>query len=165
MDSGADLGNRETRPYRSRTTPRAGSAVHPISDLQVEYSLVSRGIEAEILPVCRELGIGLRAYGVLSRGLISGHWSKARTGERDVRAISPRFQGENLDSNLVLVERLRTVALALGGTVAAVAIAWVAAQGPDIVSLVGASRRDHLAEALGAVGMRLSPEQLLALTE
>jgi len=165
MDSGADLGNRETGPERSDTTPRARSAVHPISDLQIEYSLVSRGIEAEILPVCRELGIGLRAYGVLSRGLISGHWSKARTGERDVRAISPRFQGENLEATWFLVERLRTVALAIGGTVAQVAIARVAAQGPDIVPLVGARRRDRLAEALGVVAMRLSPEQLLALTE
>jgi aryl-alcohol dehydrogenase-like predicted oxidoreductase len=147
------------------STLRRASAVHPISDLQIEYSLVSRGIEAEVLPACRELGIGLTAYGVLSRGLISGHWSKARTGERDFRAISPRFQGENLDSNLRLVERLRAVALAIGGTVAQVAIAWVAAQGADIVPLVGARRRDRLAEALGAVAMYLSPEQLRALTD
>jgi aryl-alcohol dehydrogenase-like predicted oxidoreductase len=147
------------------STLRRASAVHPISDLQIEYSLVSRGIEAQILPACRELGIGLTAYGVLSRGLISGHWSKASTGERDFRAISPRFQGENLDSNLRLVERLRSVALAIGGTVAQVAIAWVAAQGADIVPLVGARRRDRLAEALGAVAMRLSPGQLRALAD
>ena len=76
-------------------TIRRAHAVHPISDLQIEYSLISRGIESEILPVCRELGIGITAYGVLSRGLISGHWSTARAGERDFRGNSPRFQGAN----------------------------------------------------------------------
>ena len=84
-------------------TIRRASAVHPISDLQIEYSLISRGIEEEILPTCRELGIDITAYGVLSRGLISGHWSKAREGERDFRANAPRFQGANLDTNLALV--------------------------------------------------------------
>jgi aryl-alcohol dehydrogenase-like predicted oxidoreductase len=146
-------------------TLRRASAIHPISDLQIEYSLISRGIEREILPVCRELGIGLTAYGVLSRGLISGHWSKARIAERDFRSVSPRFQGENLETNLRLVEKLRSAALAIGGTVAQVAIAWVAAQGADIVPLVGARRRDRLTEALGAVATRLTPEQLRALTD
>src|ERR1700676_2264566 len=97
MDSGADLGNRETGPERSDTTPRARSAVHPISDLQIEYSLVSRGIEAEILPICRELGIGLTAYGVLSRGLISGHWSAQRNEQvRDFPRMNRVFPATNL---------------------------------------------------------------------
>src|SRR4051812_8604061 len=137
-------------------TIRRARAVHPISDLQIEYSLISRGIEAEILPVCRELGIGITAYGVLSRGLISGHWSKARAGERDFRSVSPRFQGENLETNLALVEQLRSVAGEIGASVAQVAIAWVAAQGKDIVPLVGARRRDRLTEALGALEVSLS---------
>src|ERR1700733_4202623 len=96
-------------------TLRRAQAVHPICDLQIEYSLVSRGIEAEILPVCRELGIGVTAYGVLSRGLISGHWSKQRTAvEKGFRGVSPRFQGENLEKNLALVEQLRGVAREIG---------------------------------------------------
>jgi aryl-alcohol dehydrogenase-like predicted oxidoreductase len=144
-------------------TIRRAHAVHAISDLQIEYSLVSRGIETEILPVCRELGIGVTAYGVLSRGLISGHWSKAREGEHDFRGASPRFQGENLEANLALVEKLRGIADKIGGSVAQVAIAWVAAQGKDIVPLVGARRRDRLAEALGAVAVSLSPDDLASL--
>jgi pyridoxine 4-dehydrogenase len=145
-------------------TLRRAHAVHPICDLQIEYSLISRGIEDEILPVARELGIGITAYGVLSRGLISGHWSKARAGERDFRAISPRFQGANLERNLALVEQLRMVAQRLGASVAQVAIAWVAAQGMDIVPLVGARCRERLAEALGALEVRLSSEDVAALT-
>jgi aryl-alcohol dehydrogenase-like predicted oxidoreductase len=86
-------------------TIRRAHATHPISDLQIEYSLVSRGIESDILKTCRELGIGITAYGVLSRGLISGHWSKDRSVTQDFRRNSPRFQGENLDRNLVLVEQ------------------------------------------------------------
>jgi aryl-alcohol dehydrogenase-like predicted oxidoreductase len=145
-------------------TIRRARAIHPVSDLQIEYSLISRGIEAEILPVCRELGIGITAYGVLSRGLISGHWSKARAGEGDFRSISPRFQGENLETNLALVEQLRSVAGEIGASVAQVAIAWVAAQGKDIVPLVGARRRDRLTEALGAVEVSLSLENLASLS-
>ena len=145
-------------------TIRRARAIHPVSDLQIEYSLISRGIEAEILPVCRELGIGITAYGVLSRGLISGHWSKARAGDGDFRSISPRFRGENLETNLALVEQLRSVAGEIGASVAQVAIAWVAAQGKDIVPLVGARRRDRLAEALGALDVSLSSENLASLT-
>jgi aryl-alcohol dehydrogenase-like predicted oxidoreductase len=146
-------------------TIRRAASVHPIADLQIEYSLISRGIEAEILPTCRALGIGVTAYGVLSRGLISGHWSKARSGGRDFRSLAPRFQGDNLDRNLALVEKLRAVADKLDATVAQVAIAWVAAQGPDIVPLVGARRRDRLAEALGALDVELTPGALDALAE
>ena len=144
-------------------TIRRAHAVHPISDLQIEYSLISRGIETEILPVCRELQIGITAYGVLSRGLISGHWSKAREGERDFRGNSPRFQGANLEANLALVDKLQGIAGELGASVAQVAIAWVAAQGSDIVPLVGARRRDRLTEALGALKVDLSPNDLAAL--
>jgi aryl-alcohol dehydrogenase-like predicted oxidoreductase len=146
-------------------TIRRASAVHPISDLQIEYSLISRDIEEEILPACRELGIGITAYGVLSRGLISGHWSKAREGERGFRANAPRFQGANLDANLALVERLRTIADGIGATVAQVAIAWVAAQGSDIVPIIGVRRRDRLAEALGALDVKLSADDLAELAK
>jgi pyridoxine 4-dehydrogenase len=145
-------------------TLRRASSVHPISDLQIEYSMISRGIERAILPAARELGIGITAYGVLSRGLISGHWSKDRQGDKDFRSLaSPRFQGGNLDANLALVERLRALAQELGGSVAQLAIAWVAAQGADIVPLVGARRRDRLQEALGALDFSLRPEDLARL--
>jgi aryl-alcohol dehydrogenase-like predicted oxidoreductase len=142
-------------------TIRRAQAVHPIADLQIEYSLFSRGIEREILPTCRELGIGITAYGVLSRGLLSGHWTPDRTqGQPDFRSFSPRFQGENLNRNLALVETLRTIATAKGATVAQIAIAWVLSRGSDIVPLVGARKRERLAESLGAVGLNLTPADL-----
>jgi pyridoxine 4-dehydrogenase len=145
-------------------TIRRAHAVHPIADLQIEYSLLSRGIEAEILPTCRELGIGVTAYGVLSRGLLSGHWKPAAAlAPNDFRAHSPRFQGDNLEHNLALVEALRTVAEARSVTVAQVAIAWVLRQGKGIVPLVGARRRDQLTEALGAADLRLSDEDVAAI--
>jgi aryl-alcohol dehydrogenase-like predicted oxidoreductase len=144
-------------------TVRRAHAVHPIADLQIEYSLIARGIEDDILPTCRELGIGITAYGVLSRGLISGHWSKEQTGAQDFRVHSPRFQAGNIDTNLKLVERLRAIANDLDASVAQVAIAWVAAQGTDILPLVGARRRDRLNEALGALDLKLTPAQLTAL--
>jgi aryl-alcohol dehydrogenase-like predicted oxidoreductase len=138
-------------------TVRRACSVHPIVDLQIEYSLMSRGIEAEILPTCRDLGVAITAYGVLSRGLLSGHWSKERIpAPGDFRQHSPRFSGENLDRNLALVEALREVAEAKGATVAQVAIAWVLARGEDVVPLVGARRRDRLAEALGALDLQLT---------
>src|SRR4029077_5821793 len=108
-------------------TIRRAHRVHPIVDLQIEYSLITRVIKNDILDTCRELGIGITAYGVLSRGLISGHWSKDRSGTRDFRAMSPRFQGENLDANLALVNSLRRIADHIGATPAQIAIAWVAA--------------------------------------
>src|SRR3954452_2999059 len=133
-------------------TIRRAAAVPPISDLQIEYSLISRGIEDETLDTCRELGIGITAYGVLSRGLLSGHWSRDREVARtDFRARSPRFQGENLEHNLQLVEALREVAEENGASVAQVAIAWVLGRGEDIVPLVGARTRERLTEALGAL--------------
>ena len=146
-------------------TIRRAHAVHPIADLQIEYSLVSRGIESDILKTCRELGIGITAYGVLSRGLISGHWSKDRATAQDFRGRSPRFQGENLDRNLELVDSLRAIAGDLGATPAQVAIAWVAAQGNDIVPLIGARRRERLTEALGALDVKLTNAHLAALAK
>jgi aryl-alcohol dehydrogenase-like predicted oxidoreductase len=146
-------------------TLRRAHAVHPIADLQIEYSLIARGIEDDILSTCRELGIGITAYGVLARGLISGHWSKDRSGAQDFRMMSPRFQGANLDSNLALVEALRAIAADLGVSVAQVAIAWVAAQGNDIVPLVGARRRDRLTEALGALDVKLTAAHLAKLAK
>jgi pyridoxine 4-dehydrogenase len=149
----------------SSETIRRAHAVHPIADLQIEYSLISRGIESDILKTCRELGIGVTAYGVLSRGLISGHWSKDRSAAQDFRSLSPRFQGENLDANLALVNSLRKIAGDIGATPAQIAIAWVAAQGKDIVPLVGARRRERLAEALDAQNVKLTPAHLAELAK
>jgi aryl-alcohol dehydrogenase-like predicted oxidoreductase len=146
-------------------TIRRAHAMHPIADLQIEYSLISRGIESDILKTCRELGVGITAYGVLSRGLISGHWSKDRSAAQDFRRMSPRFQGENIDRNLALVDSLREIATDVGATPAQVAIAWVAAQGNDIVPLVGARRRDRLTEALGALQVKLTPAHLATLAK
>lgn len=144
-------------------TIRRAAAVHPIVDLQIEYSLISRGIEDQILPACRQLGISITAYGVLSRGLISGHWRKGAAGAGDFRAGSPRFQEGNVEKNLALVEALRSVADAKGVTVAQIAIAWVAARGKDIVPVIGARRRDRLAEALGSQAVSLSAEDFAAV--
>ncbi|MFF3858229.1 aldo/keto reductase [Streptomyces sp. NPDC002209] len=147
-------------------TLRRAAAVAPIADLQIEYSLISRGIEEEILPTARELGIGVTAYGVLSRGLISGHFSRDRElAPGDFRGMSPRFQGDNLQRNLDLVEALRKVAEGKGVSVAQTAIAWVLSRGEDIVPLVGARRRDRLSEALGAMDLELTPADLAAIEE
>ncbi|MGY0233532.1 aldo/keto reductase [Longispora urticae] len=145
-------------------TIRRAHAVHPVTDLQIEYSLISRGIEERILPVTRELGIAVTAYGVLSRGLISGHWTPDRSlAANDFRGHSPRFSGSNLETNLRLVETLRTVAAAKGVSVAQLAIGWVLAQGADIVPLVGARTRVRLAEALGALDVVLDAGDLAAI--
>ena len=141
-------------------TVRRAHAVHPVADLQIEYSLLSRAIEAEVLPTLRELGIGVTAYGVLSRGLLSGRW---RPAPGDARSVMPRFAEENVAHNLALVEGLRPIATARGCSMAQLAIAWVAAQGNDIVPLVGARRRDRLTEALGALKVKLSPAHLANL--
>lgn len=146
-------------------TIRRAAAVTPIADLQIEYSLISRGIEADILPTCRELGIGITAYGVLSRGLISGHWSKDRGGEQDFRTISPRFQGSNLDANLKLADTLKVTAQEKGVTAAQMAIAWVLARGEDIVPLVGARTCERLHESLGALDIMLTAEELARIEQ
>jgi len=143
---------------------RRAVAVHPISDLQIEYSLLSRGIEQDILPTARELGVGVTAYGVLSRGLLSGAWTPDRElAPNDFRAHSPRFGGDNLAHNLGLVEALGQVARDRGATTAQAAIAWVLARGEDIVPLVGARRRDRLGEALGAATLQLTDADLAAI--
>ncbi len=144
-------------------TLRRAAAVHPICDLQIEYSLISRGIEETVLPAARALGIAITAYGVLSRGLISGHWQRKALAPADFRAHSPRFQDDNIETNLALVESLRKVAETRGISVAQAAIAWVTAQGTDIIPLVGARRRDQLVEALGSQDVRLSPDDLAAI--
>jgi aryl-alcohol dehydrogenase-like predicted oxidoreductase len=144
-------------------TIRRAHAVHPVADVQIEYSLISRGIEDEILPTCRELGIGVTAYGVLSRGLLSGHWSTEREASltpHDFRASAPRFQGENLARNLELVETLRAVADEKDASVAQLAIAWALSRGEDVVPLVGARTRERLAESLGAAEVDLTQDDL-----
>ncbi|WP_372349903.1 aldo/keto reductase [Streptomyces sp. KL116D] len=147
-------------------TIRRAAATAPISDLQIEYSLITRGIEEEILPTTRELGISVTAYGVLSRGLISGHFTRDRKlAANDFRGMSPRFQGENLQHNLDLVDRLRKIAEQKGVSVAQIAIAWVLGRGDDIVPLVGARRRDRLTEALGALDVTLDAADLAAIEE
>jgi aryl-alcohol dehydrogenase-like predicted oxidoreductase len=145
-------------------TLRRAQSVHPIADLQIEYSLLSRGIESEILPTCRQLGIGVTAYGVLSRGLLSGHWSKDRAvGPCDFRKFGPRFSSDNLEKNLALVQALRSVAGYKGATIAQLVIAWVLSRGPNIVPLVGARRPERLAEALGALNVHLSSQDLVQI--
>jgi aryl-alcohol dehydrogenase-like predicted oxidoreductase len=145
-------------------TIRRAHAVHPISDVQIEYSLISRGPEGDVLDTCTELGIGVTAYGVLSRGLLSGRWTADRKlAGGDFRAFSPRFQGANLAHNLGLVEALRAVADARGATVAQVAIGWVLSRGDGVLPLVGARRRDRLAEALGVLDVTLGVEDLAAI--
>ncbi len=138
-------------------TIRRAAATHPICDVQLEYSLISRGIERQILPACRELGISVTAYGVLSRGLISGHFAADRElSPRDFRTHAPRFNGENRERNLALVDALRDLAEAKGATVAQLATAWVLSRGEEIVPLIGARTRERLAESLGALELRLS---------
>ncbi|AVH66937.1 aldo/keto reductase [Nostoc sp. 'Peltigera membranacea cyanobiont' 213] len=140
---------------------RRAHKTHPIASLQIEYSLLSRSIEDEILPTVRELGIAVTAYGVLSRGLLSGHWSKERSEQaQDYRVHLPRFSGENLDRNLLLVEALRLIAEERNATVVQVAIAWVLSQGNDIIPLIGARRCDRLNEALGALDLHLNKDDI-----
>ncbi|QJT01565.1 aldo/keto reductase [Streptomyces asoensis] len=147
-------------------TIRKAAATAPIADLQIEYALISRGIERSILPVTRELGISITAYGVLSRGLISGHFTADRKlAANDFRLYSPRFQGDNLQHNLNLVEALRKIAEQKGVSVAQIAIAWVLAQGEDIVPLIGARTRERLAESLGALDVVLEAADLAAIED
>ena len=142
-------------------TIRRAAAVHPICDLQIEYSLISRQIQRDILPTCRELGIGITAYGVLSRGLLSGRYDPEQTPSRgDIRGRMPRFREGNLRQNLELVDRLSQIAETKGASTAQVAIAWVLSRGEDIVPVIGARRRDQLEEALGALDLHLGPDDL-----
>jgi aryl-alcohol dehydrogenase-like predicted oxidoreductase len=143
-------------------TIRRAAAVFPVAGLQIEYSLMSRGIEAQILPTVRELGIGVTAYGIMSRGLLSTGSARA-IGDRDPRSRFPRFQGENLQRNLGLLAALEQIAEGRGVTTAQLAIAWVISRGSDIIPLIGTKRRDRLGEALGALDLDLTPGELAAI--
>lgn len=144
-------------------TLRRAAAVHPVADLQIEYSLLSRGIEAAILPTCRELGIAITAYGVLARGLLS---SRSQTYDpADKRLASPRFQGLNLEANLALAGRLKDVADNKGVTVEQAAVAWALAQGEDIIPVIGARRPDQLARILPSVDVALTSADLAAIEQ
>jgi aryl-alcohol dehydrogenase-like predicted oxidoreductase len=150
----------------SAATLRQAHAVHPVAALQIEYSLLTRDIEAEILPTARELGIGIVAYGVIGRGLLSGAVASAADIKGgDVRAHQPRFARENLARNLALVEALGAIARDKGVSPAQLAVAWVMAQGADIVPLVGMRRRDRLPEALAAATLALSPKEIATLAQ
>jgi aryl-alcohol dehydrogenase-like predicted oxidoreductase len=142
-------------------TIRRAHAVHPVSALQIEYSLMSRGIETRILPTVRELGISVTAYGILSRGLLSS--GTARLAPGDPRARFPRFREENHARNLELLAALEAIADDHGVTAAQLAIAWVASRGDDIIPLIGTKRRDRLAEALQALDLTLSTDDLAAI--
>ncbi|MFC4052397.1 aldo/keto reductase [Actinomadura syzygii] len=144
-------------------TLRRAHDTHPIGDLQIEYSILSREIEEEILPFCRQNGIGITAYGVLSRGLLSESRSRQKTRDGDIRGGFPRFQGENLRHNLALIDGLREVAEPTGMTVAQLAIAWALARGEDIVPVIGARTRAQLAEALAVADVRLTRADLAAV--
>lgn len=138
-------------------TIRRAQAVHPIADLQIEYSLLSRGPEARIFPLLAELGIGVTAYGVLSRGLLSGS-KPAASG--DLRAALPRFTGENVERNRKLVDALAALARQRRCTTSQLALAWVLARPERVVPVIGARRRAQLEEALGALELRLTPEDV-----
>jgi aryl-alcohol dehydrogenase-like predicted oxidoreductase len=138
-------------------TIRRAHAVHPIADLQIEYSLISRGPETRIFPLLAELGIGVTAYGVLSRGLLSGSTTKS---PGDFRRYLPRFSGENLAHNQRLVVTLRRLATEKNATASQLAIAWVLAKGANIVPLIGARQRTQLAESLGALQITLTQTDL-----
>jgi aryl-alcohol dehydrogenase-like predicted oxidoreductase len=151
------LGMSEAAP----ATIRRAHAVHPISALQTEYSLWSRDPEDEILATVRELGIGFVAYSPLGRGFLSGAIQRLEDlAEDDYRRISPRFQGENFGKNLQLVEQVKTIAAEKGATPSQLAIAWLLAQGEDIVPIPGTKRRTYLEENAGATEIHLTPEDL-----
>ncbi|MGH3394733.1 MAG: aldo/keto reductase [Streptosporangiaceae bacterium] len=142
-------------------TIRRAQSVYPVSGLQIEYSLMSRGIEESILPVVRELGISVTAYGILSRGLLSA--GARELADDDPRSRFPRFQGENLRRNLDLLTALEQIAAEHEATVPQLAFAWALSRGEDIIPLIGTKRRARLAEALGALDLRLSPDELARL--
>jgi aryl-alcohol dehydrogenase-like predicted oxidoreductase len=144
-------------------TLRRASEVHPICDLQIEYALTTRNIERTILPACRELGIGVTAYGVFSRGLLTGGWRPGEQAPGDFRTHAPRFQGEAGEHNLGVAARLAEVAQRFGLSAGQLALAWVLAQGDDIVPLVGARRPERVAEAVEALEARLTADQLAEL--
>ena len=148
------------------STIRRAAKVHPIAALQTEYSLWTRDPEPEILPTCRELGIGFVAYSPLGRGFLTGRFRSASDlTEDDFRATHPRFQGENLQRNLVLVERIEKIAAGKKCTAAQLALAWVLAQGDDIVPIAGTKHRKYLDENIEALGVALTPEDLAHINQ
>src|SRR5579863_1703387 len=145
----------------SAATVRRAHAAHPISALQIEYSIWSRDPEDEVIPTLRELGIGLTAYGALSRGLFGGSVQSAdQFAPRDFRKNFPRFQGENFGRNMQLMAQLARLAAAKNVTPAQLSLAWVLAQGKDIVPIIGTRRRTHLDENLAAAALALTPHDL-----
>jgi aryl-alcohol dehydrogenase-like predicted oxidoreductase len=144
-------------------TLRRASAVHPVCDLQIEYALTTRNIERAVLPACRELGIGITAYGVFSRGLLTGGWQPGKGSQGDFRSHAPRFQGEAGERNLGVAGRLAEVAAGFGLTPGQLALGWVLAQGDDIVPLVGARRPQRVSEAVAVLHAQLGADQLAAL--
>jgi aryl-alcohol dehydrogenase-like predicted oxidoreductase len=145
-------------------TIRRAHAVHPISALQTEYSIWTRDPEAEILPTTRELGIGFVPYSPLGRGFLTGAVrSVDQLEEGDFRRFNPRFQGDNLEANIRIVEVVDRVARAVSATPAQVALAWIYAQGDDLVPIPGTKRRTYLEENVGALEVKLSAEQLAEL--
>jgi len=156
------LGISEAAP----ATVRRAHAVHPVSAGQYEWSLFTRDLEDEVLPALRELGIGVVAYSPLGRGFLSGRiTSPDDFGEDDFRRNHPRFTGENFARNLELVDRVRELAASKGATPSQLAIAWVLAQGDDVVPIPGTKRRSYLEENLGALDVELTPEDLAAIEE
>jgi aryl-alcohol dehydrogenase-like predicted oxidoreductase len=148
----------------SPRTLRRAHAVHPISALQTEYSLWERGVEVEVLPTCRELGIGFVPYSPLGRGFLTGQIKRAEEyGPDDVRRNHPRFQADNFDRNQQIVEAVRRLAARKGCTAAQLALAWLLHQGDDIVPIPGTKRRTYLRENVAAVAVRLTPEELAEL--
>jgi aryl-alcohol dehydrogenase-like predicted oxidoreductase len=149
----------------SADTLRRAQAVHPITAVQSEWSIFSRDVEHEVVPTARELGIGIVPYSPLGRGLLTGSVAAARDlADDDFRRTLPRWQAENLDANLELVRRVRAVADQAGATPGQVALAWLLAQGNDVVPIPGTRRRGYLSENLGAVRVTLTPEQLSELS-
>lgn len=146
-------------------TIRRASAIHPICDLQIEYSLISRGIEKSVLEICRALGVGITAYGVLSRGLFDPAWGKNPIAQGDFRSHSPRFVGENLQKNLASLELLRKIAQENNVSIPQVAIALVLAKGEDIVPLIGSRRISTLKDSLKALDAHLSADEMRVLDE
>jgi len=145
-------------------TIRRAQATHPLAAIQTEYSLATRDVESEILPICRELGIGFVAYAPISRGLLSGEIrSLDQLGESDRRHAMPRFQGDNLDHNLAMIDALAEIAVGKGVSTAALAIAWVLARGDDIVPIPGCSRRQTLNDSLTALQVNLSPDDIAGI--
>jgi aryl-alcohol dehydrogenase-like predicted oxidoreductase len=148
----------------SAATIRRANAVHPIAALQIEYSLVSRGIEAEILPAVRELGISVTAYGVYSRGLLTGSVPSTDSIARgDIRGHFPRFQGENLAANQRMIAKLQAIARDKGVTVAQLALGWILTKGSDMIPLVGARTESQLNDALETMKLSFSAAEIAAL--